>query len=80
MIQTIIRLLLKKAMRIRQTYNALGGEHKHTHVVPLQIHTVVKQVISLLEAFVKAEGEKIDEVGGRLESEMQKQNKTPYCP
>lgn len=65
---------------MRQTYNALGGEHKHAHVVPHQIHTVIKRVISLLESFVKAEGEKIEEGGGRMEFELQKPNKTPYCP
>jgi len=77
MIQIIFRLLLKKAMRTRQTYSALGGEYKHTRVVPHQIHSVVRQVISLVAALVKV-GIKIDEGGGRRESEIQKQNKTPY--
>lgn len=78
MIQTFITPLLKKAMWTRQTYNALGEEHKHTRVVPHQIHSVVRQAISLLAALMKAEGEKIDEGGGRRGFEIQKQNKTPY--
>lgn len=56
----------------------MGGEHKYARVVPPQIHSVVRQVISLLAALVKAEGEKIDEGGGRREFGIQNQNKTPY--